>query len=195
MVQNIVFITGNENKLKEVKMLLAPGESEAPVFELTNANIDLPEMQSGSLEEIARIKVSEALKHLPEGQAVFVEDTALCFDEYNGLPGAYIKWFLKSMGPEKIVRMLDGFENKGAEAVTTVAYGDSEGKIHIFQGRTKGKIVEPRGPPTFGWDCLFEPIEGSGGTYAEMEKKDKNKISQRSKAFAQLKEYLYTKAA
>ena len=139
-----------------------------------------------------RDRVSEAMKHLPRGQAVFVEDTALCFDEYNGLPGAYIKWFLKNMGPDKIVHMLDGFENKGAEAITTVAYGDSEGNIHIFKGVTKGKIVPPRGSRNFGWDCLFEPAEGSGATYAEMEKADKNKISQRSKAFMQLKEYLYS---
>ncbi|SCV02165.1 LANO_0F15654g1_1 [Lachancea nothofagi CBS 11611] len=190
MVLKIVFVTGNANKLKEVKMLLAPNTGEEPAFDLTNTDIDLDELQSSSLEDIARHKVAQAISTLPKGVAVFVEDTALCFNALNGLPGAYIKWFLKSVGPEGIVRMLEGFDNKGAEAVTTVAYADAEGQIHMFQGRTQGKIVSPRGSRDFGWDCCFEPTEGGGSTYAEMAKSDKNKISQRSKAFALLKQYL-----
>ena len=33
----------------------------------------------------------------------------------------------------------------------------------IFQGITQGKIVMPRGPATFGWDAIFEPVEGPEG--------------------------------
>ncbi|SCU99280.1 LADA_0H18712g1_1 [Lachancea dasiensis] len=191
MVQQIVFVTGNANKLKEVKMLLAPEVGQEARFELINTDIDLDEVQSSSLEEIARHKVAQAKTVLPEGTAVFVEDTALCFEGYNGLPGAYVKWFLKKVGPEGLVRMLEGFENKGAEAVTTVAYSDAEGEIHIFQGKTSGKIVSPRGSRDFGWDCIFEPVECANKTYAEMEKADKNKISQRSRAFALLQKHLH----
>ncbi|SCU86806.1 LAFA_0E03158g1_1 [Lachancea sp. 'fantastica'] len=190
MAPTIVFVTGNANKLKEVKMLLAPSRGQEPVFELTNTDIDLDELQDSSLENIARHKVSQAQAELPKGTAVFVEDTALCFDSYNGLPGAYVKWFLKSVGPEGLVRMLAGFENKKAEAVTTVAFADFDGHIHVFQGKTRGKIVDPRGSRDFGWDCIFEPEEGSGKTYAEMEKTGKNQISQRSRAFALLSKHL-----
>ncbi|SCU86026.1 LAME_0D04192g1_1 [Lachancea meyersii CBS 8951] len=190
MVPTIVFVTGNANKLKEVKMLLAPQAGKEPTFELTNTDIDLDELQNSSLEEIARHKVSQAQSVLPKGTAVFVEDTALCFDAFNGLPGAYVKWFLKSVGPEGLVRMLEGFETKKAEAVTTVAFADFEGQVHIFQGKTRGKIVQPRGSRDFGWDCIFEPEEGAGKTYAEMEKVDKNQISQRSRAFALLSKCL-----
>ena len=42
--------------------------------------------------------------------------------------------------------------------------------------------MNARGPTTFGWDPVFEPDEGSGKTYAEMQKKDKNKISHRYRA-------------
>jgi inosine triphosphate pyrophosphatase len=34
----------------------------------------------------------------------------------------------------------------------------------LFEGRTEGKLVPKRGPPNFGWDCLFEP-HGTGMTY------------------------------
>ncbi|CEP63155.1 nucleoside triphosphate pyrophosphohydrolase HAM1 LALA0_S07e03642g [Lachancea lanzarotensis] len=190
MASKIVFVTGNVNKLKEVRMLLAPAEGQVPAFELTNIDFDLDELQDSSLENIARHKVSQAQEKLAKGTAVFVEDTALCFDSYNGLPGAYVKWFLKSVGPEGLVRMLAGFDNKKAEAVTTVAFADSNGQIHVFQGKTQGKVVDPRGSREFGWDCIFEPEEGAGKTYAEMEKKDKNQISQRSRAFALLSKHL-----
>lgn len=63
----------------------------------------------------------------------------------------------------------------------------------MFQGKTLGKIVEPRGSRDFGWDPCFQP-EGYDKTYAEMPKEEKNKISHRSKALDKLKTYFYQKA-
>lgn len=31
---------------------------------------------------------------------VLIEDTALCFKALNGMPGPFIKWFLKAVGPD-----------------------------------------------------------------------------------------------
>lgn len=191
MTRDIVFVTGNQNKLKEVQAILAPNDGTSAPFTLVNEPLDLDELQDSSLETIALAKCSQAVKRLGNGVPVFVEDTALRFDEYNGLPGAYIKWFVKSLGLEKVVKMLDGFENKGAEAVTTIAYADEKGGLHVFQGITKGKIVPSRGPTNFGWDSIFEPEGGNGQTYAEMPKPEKNKISQRGRAFTKFKEFLY----
>lgn len=186
----IVFVTGNQNKLNEVRLILG---GDATPFQLTNEPLDLEEIQGHDLQEIAEAKLKQAVDQLGPGRPVFVEDTALCFDEFNGLPGAYIKWFVKSMGLEKVVKMLDGFENKGAYAVTTIAYADSQGKHHFFQGKTHGTIVPSRGHRNFGWDSIFQPDEAPNGeTYAEMEKADKNKISQRGRAFDQLKKHLYS---
>lgn len=195
VAKEIIFITGNENKLKEVQMILAPDASQTNAsFELVNRALDLDEVQGASLEEIALHKCKQAASIVGPGRAVFVEDTALCFEEFNGLPGAYIKWFVKSMGLAKIVKMLEPFENKSAEAVTTVAYADGQGNFHTFQGRTKGTIVDSRGPTTFGWDSIFQPLEAQGPTYAEMDKKAKNQISQRGRAFAKFKDHLIDEA-
>ena len=59
-------------------------------------DLDLPEYQ-GTPEEVARTKCEEAAKHI-QGP-VLVEDTSLCFNALGGMPGPYIKWFLKSCGP------------------------------------------------------------------------------------------------
>ena len=187
---DLVFVTGNANKLKEVQRLL----SNVTKYEVTNQNLDLEEIQESSLEEIARKKIIQAMAALPKGQRIVVEDTALGFDALNGLPGAYIKWFLKRMSLDEIVKMLEPFEKKTAEAITTVAYSDENGDIKIFQGIIKGNIVKPRGDLGFGWDAIFEPLVEEGNkdelTYGEMTKEFKNTLSHRGKAFQLFEEYL-----
>ena len=78
--------------------------------------------------------------------------------------------------------------------------GGDDKEVHVFDGRTNGTIVQPRGPLDFGWDPVFECAEGvegvtSGVTYAEMDKADKNKVSHRAKAFEQLKAFMASKKA
>ena len=90
--------------------------------------------------------------------------------------------------------MLKGFEDKSAYALCTFAYstGNPGEKVQLFQGRTEGHIVEPRGPRTFGWDPCFQPA-GYKQTYAEMEKELKNSISHRGKALEALRNGLMGK--
>jgi inosine triphosphate pyrophosphatase len=106
-----------------------------------------------------------------------------------------VKWFLDSCGHAGLNSMLDGFPDKSGYAQTVVAYTTGPDQIvHVFDGRTEGTIVQPRGSLDFGWDPIFEPsrAEENPGrlTYAEMKKSDKNEISHRSKAFRQLKVFL-----
>ncbi|CCE65993.1 hypothetical protein TPHA_0O00210 [Tetrapisispora phaffii CBS 4417] len=183
--QEIIFVTGNANKLKEVQQIL----KDAPCT-LTNVALDLDELQGSSLEAVATAKLKQAVVQAGSGKAIFVEDTALSFTAFNGLPGAYIKWFVQSMGLAKIVQMLDAFEDKSAQAITTIAYADAEGQTHVFKGITDGTIVASRGPTDFGWDSIFEPYDSHGKTYAEMDKPSKNKISHRGKAFEAFKSFL-----
>ena len=62
------------------------------------------------------------LSSLQVGGAVMVEDTSLCFNAYGGLPGPYIKWFLKNLGHDGLNRMLAGFDDKTAYAQCIFAY-------------------------------------------------------------------------
>jgi inosine triphosphate pyrophosphatase len=63
---------------------------------MVNQDIDLPEFQ-GEPDEICSAKCREAAKHV--NGPVLVEDTCLCFNALGGMPGPYIKWFLKAVGP------------------------------------------------------------------------------------------------
>jgi inosine triphosphate pyrophosphatase len=187
----ITFVTGNQKKLEEVKRILLNKSGEAGdslSFSLTNAEINLPELQGDPIT-IAKKKCELAAREM--NGAVITEDTSLCFSALNELPGPYIKRFLDKCGHVGLNKMIEGFEDKSAYASTVVAFcAGPNKKIFLFEGRTEGQIVMPRGKLDFGWDPVFEPIESNGKTYAEMSKDEKDSISHRSRAFAKLREYL-----
>ncbi|EXM07691.1 Ham1 family protein [Fusarium odoratissimum NRRL 54006] len=159
------FITGNANKLREVKAILEPE------IEVLSKSIDLEEVQ-GTLEEVTESKCRRAAdlvrnyliyptnavkkmnvlnNKIQVKGPVLVEDTALCYNALSGLPGAYIKWFMTSIGHQGLNNLLAAYTDKSAEAVCTFGYCAGPGeKVILFQGRCPGKIVPPRGPPDFG---------------------------------------------
>lgn len=183
MARPIVFVTGNIKKAEEFVAIL--GKSFPHMVE--SRKIDLPEYQ-GEINDICINKCKEAAR-IVKGP-VLIEDTCLCFNAMGGLPGPYIKWFLEKIGPDGLYQMLTGWEDKSAYAVCTFAYspGGENDSILLFQGKTEGHIVSPRGTREFGWDPCFQPL-GYDKTYAELPKEEKNKISHRSKALQEFKKH------
>ncbi|KAJ7588573.1 inosine triphosphate pyrophosphatase-like protein [Mycena floridula] len=187
MSKPLVFVTGNANKLKEVKAILSDGTKP---IEIESQSVDIPEIQ-GSTQQVAIAKCRAAAELI--GGPCITEDTALCFEALNGLPGPYIKHFLDALGHEGLNNLLVGFPTKAAWAVCTFAYSAGPGTEPIlFEGRTDGMLVPRRGPTDFGWDAAFEP-EGTGLTYAEMPKEQKNKISHRYRALEKLRVFIQEK--
>ncbi|KAI1795020.1 Maf/Ham1 [Ganoderma leucocontextum] len=180
----ITFVTGNAGKLREVRQILG-----AANIEVDSQELDIPEVQ-GSTQEVAIAKCRRAAELL--GRPCITEDTALCFKALNGLPGPYIKYFLKELGHDGLNKLLVGFDTTAAWALCTFAYSAGPGhEPTLFEGRTDGKIVPARGPSSFGWDPCFEP-DDTGKTYAEMHCEQKNKISHRGRALEKLQQYLRT---
>ncbi|MCJ1337436.1 nucleoside triphosphate pyrophosphohydrolase ham1 [Bachmanniomyces sp. S44760] len=212
---NIHFITGNKSKLAEVEAILED------VVSLTSQSLELVEIQ-GTIEEISADKCRRAailvtnacyfiialeFNIIQVNGPVLVEDTCLCFEALQGLPGPYVKWFFQALGHEGLNNLLLAYEDKSAQAVCTFAYSKGPGfEPLIFQGRTLGKIVPARGTTNFGnlkfpsaslgnrlltiesgWDPIFEY---QGSTYAEMDKAEKNEISHRFKALQKFKLWL-----
>ena len=148
--KSITFVTGNVKKLEEVIAILG---NQFP-HDLTNKKIDLPEFQ-GSPQEVCREKAREAFRKIQA--PVLVEDTCLCFNAHGGLPGPYIKWYLDKLGVDGLPRLLADFEDKTGYALCTFGYCDSEdGEVLIFEGKTDGTIVSPKGSRDFGWDPVFQ---------------------------------------
>ncbi len=199
----VTFVTGNKNKLAEVQAILAdvlPNlKSQAldckcsnyPFIHFLFWFLLVPEYQ-GEPEEIAKEKVKLAAQQI--NGPVLTEDTSLCYNALHGLPGPYIKWFLEKLGHDGLNKLLAGYTDKTAYAQCIFAFcaGPTSEPI-VFDGRCPGRIVPARGPNTFGWDPIFQPdnAQGTPGTqtFAEMDKKEKNQISHRSRSLQLVKDY------
>jgi inosine triphosphate pyrophosphatase len=149
--------------------------------------MEIPEYQ-GEPEEIVKEKLIFALDKVKG--LLIVEDTSLCFNALNGMPGPYIKSFLSKLGPSGLNKMLGAYDDKTAYAqcIFGLAKNKSDG-MKLFIGKTHGNIVSPKGPQNFGWDPIFQP-NGFNKTYAELEPTEKNAISHRYKALKSLIDWL-----
>lgn len=177
--REIVFVTSNMNKLRECAAVLRE-------FNVVNHKIDIPEFQ-GEPEFVLMEKAEFAAKRLKE--PCFVDDTSLCFEAWNGLPGPYIKDFLAKIGVDRIPLLLSGFNNKRATMICYIGYCEPGKKPVAFHGVTEGKIVKPREDRNFGFDPIFQP-NGSKKTQAEMAWDEKKKVSARTKALKKMSKYL-----
>jgi non-canonical purine NTP pyrophosphatase (RdgB/HAM1 family) len=179
---SIVVVTGNKGKVAEISAIL--GRT------LDNKNLDILDIQSLDVEEVARAKAQEAFKTIQ--RPVIVDDTGMSIDSLGGLPGALVAWFLDKLGPAGILKQMEGVDDRSASVSTAIGYADEDG-VHVFLGVVRGSISERMaGENGFGYDPIFIP-EGQNRTYAEMTSDEKNKVSMRQIALKKLANFLDTK--
>lgn len=173
------FATGSKDKLKEVNAILG--------YDLEQIDLDLLEPQGIDVREVVCEKAKDG--YMRCGKPVLVEDTGLHFEAWNGLPGALVKWFLKSVGNKGIIEMFGDEKNRKAKAVTAVGFYDGK-DCHVFTGEVSGKVpTRAREGKGFGWDPVFVTDEHDK-TFGEMDLALKNSVSMRALALENLKDFL-----
>lgn len=174
-LERAVLVTGNLDKLAEAIRICG--------FSLRHEEIDLPEIQSSDLEEVAREKALGAWRRLQ--QPVIIDETSLELDALNGFPGPLVKFMLDAVGPEGIAGTAAALADSGASAVCLLVHYD--GRDMVFgRGRSEGRLVLPaRGAGGFGFDTVFEP-EGELLTFAELGDTGKDEIGHRGRAWRAL---------
>lgn len=189
----IVFATNNMNKLAEVREMLG---SSVEVLSLADigCSVDIPETGQ-TLEENALIKARYVFDtyHLP----CFADDTGLEIEALNGAPGVYSARYGGGKGHnseaniQRVMREMKGKLNRHARFRTVIALIEEGGvEPRLFEGIVNGAITTKRsGDEGFGYDPIFRP-DGYNNTFAKMGNEQKNKISHRARAIAQLVEYL-----
>ena len=181
---SVTYVSGNLGKINEFKRL---NGLENKYYKYLN--IDLVEIQ-GTAEEIAIAKCKEAYNNNIYGNGVLIEDSSLYFDTLNGLPGPYIKDFMKKLDLTSLAKLGNGIT---AQSKCIYAYLDAAlVEPMLFTGITKGKIVYPRNVvDSFGWDSIFEiPFKDSYKTYSELSLEEKDSCSDRSKAFKKYNNFM-----
>lgn len=173
------FATSNPGKLREATAILG--------VPLTQIALDLPEIQALAVEEVVRDKARVAYQLA--GQPVLVDDTGFALTAWNGLPGALVRWFVETVGPNGICQMLAGATTRAVVVTTAVAFYDGH-EVVLGSGTLTGVVPPaPRGSGGFGWDALFLP-DGHTKTFAEMTDDEKNAVSPRRLALEQLRPHL-----
>lgn len=178
-MKSLTFITGNPEKAAQLSRHLD--------YEVEHRKLDVHEIQSLDLEEVAIYKAQEAYKLM--GSPVLVEDTSLTFNALGSLPGPLIKWFLTALGNVGLSKILNTYEDRSAIAEVCFALCDESG-VKVFKGETEGTVAkEPKGEKGFGWDPIFIP-KGSEKTWGEMDAEEQKETSMRRIALQKLQVYL-----
>ncbi|NBK93744.1 XTP/dITP diphosphatase [bacterium 1XD21-13] len=194
MADKIIFATGNEGKMKEIRLILA--DLGAEILSLKEAGIDPDIQEDGeTFEENAVIKARAVMKET--GALVLADDSGLEIDYLNGEPGVYSARY---MGEETSYRIknrnllerLKGVpeEKRTARFVCVIAAALPDGRVLTARGTIEGIIgYEERGEGGFGYDPIFFLPE-YGCSTAELTMEKKNELSHRGKALRAMKEEL-----
>lgn len=192
MKKELVFITSNKHKVKEIRAL---ANSESKDITIAHLDYDYPEFQLDEIETVAEESANYIRRYKPikEEKPFFIEDSGLTIPALNGFPGPFSAFAFNKIGNFGILKLM--VDKKGEERratfKTVVAFCESKEKAPIlFVGTSEGRIAKAaRGEGGFGYDPIFE-LEGANKTFAEMSTEEKNVVSHRGRAFRKLLDYI-----
>ena len=193
-MKRLIFATGNQDKMREIREILAGDDVE--VLSLKDLDLDVDIVEDGStFEENAAIKAKTICKMT--GEIVLADDSGLEIDYLNKEPGIYSARYMgeHTSYVEKnanLIGRLEGVpdEKRTARFVCAIAAAFPDGIVRIVRGTMEGRIgYEAKGENGFGYDPIFYLPE-YGCTSAELSREEKNRISHRGKALRAMKEEL-----
>ena len=194
MGHRIIFATGNEGKMREVRAILA--DLGLPVLSMKEAGADPVIVEDGkTFGENAQIK-AQAVWNCT-GDIVLADDSGLVVDYIGGEPGIYSARYMGEdtsyvIKNQNIIDRLKDAKGKerSARFVCNIAAVLPDGRVLHAEETMEGLIAErPAGTGGFGYDpILYLPEYGM--TSAEITMEEKNKISHRGKALEAIKRVL-----
>jgi XTP/dITP diphosphohydrolase len=191
----LVLASGNPGKLREIGALLAPLSIEV-----------LPQAQLGigEAEEPHHTFLENALakaRHASRAACLpaLADDSGLCVEALGGEPGVHSAYYAGREGSreerdarnnDKLLSLLQDFRAAYYACILVLVRHANDPLPIVAEGIWRGEIaVQPRGANGFGYDPLFL-LPGLGRTAAELEPREKNRISHRGQALARLLELL-----
>lgn len=194
MKHRIIFATGNEGKMREVRQIL--GDLGCEILSMKEAEA-APEIEENgtTFAENAEIKARAVWECT--GDIVLADDSGLVVDYIGGEPGVYSARYMGEdtayeVKNQAIVDRLAKArgEERSARFVCNIAAVMPNGRLIHTEATMEGQIAEkPAGNGGFGYDpILYLPQYGK--TSAELTMEEKNRISHRGKALEAMKEEL-----
>lgn len=188
----IVFATGNENKMKEIRMILA--DLGMPILSMKEAGINVDVVEDGTtFEENALIKAKEISKYV-DNCIVLADDSGLEIDYLNKEPGIYSARYMGEdtsydIKNQNLIDRLAGVpdEKRTARFVCAIAAAFPDGTSEVVRGTMEGIIgYKIAGENGFGYDPIFFLPE-YGCTSAEISPEKKNELSHRGEGLRKIR--------
>ena len=198
MEEKIIFATGNENKMKEIRMILS--DLGMPILSMKEAGVYADVVEDGTtFEENALIKATEIAKHV-HNCIVLADDSGLEIDYLSKEPGIYSARYAGEdtsydIKNHLLLSRLEGVpdEQRTARFVCAVAAVFPDGETEVVRGTIEGRIgYEIVGEHGFGYDPIFYLPEYACTT-AELEPEKKNELSHRGKALRMMRKIIEKK--
>ena len=196
-MKRLVLASGNPGKLAEIRALLAPLGLE--VLDQASLGVGEAEEPHDTFLENALVKARHASR--VTGLPALADDSGLCVHALGGAPGVQSAYYAGTEGDRatrdpannaKLLKALEGVADRRAHYVCVlvlVRHPDDPQPI-VVEGEWHGEIARAeRGAGGFGYDPLFL-VPGTGRTSAELGAEEKNRLSHRGAALAQLVERL-----
>jgi XTP/dITP diphosphohydrolase len=187
-----VLATRNQKKLAELCRILAASRVDVSVTGLSEYP-DMPEVAEtgATFTENALLKARAVVAHT--GRPAVAEDSGLCVDALNGMPGVLSARWAGTHGDDDanlrlvLAQLADVPPGRrGAHFACVAALVLPSGRDHVTEGTVSGRIIgAPRGTNGFGYDPIFVPAS-SELTTAEMSPEAKDAISHRGRALRAL---------
>jgi len=191
--------SGNRHKAEEMQRLAdeTPASRGRGVRVVPAAKMPAVEEDTGTFTGNARKKAVALQATLPPDAWVLADDSGVCVDALDGAPGVESAYYAGPQGDaaanlRKLAEVMRDVPEgrRAARFVCVLLLRGPGGAEQVFEGRCEGVLArEPRGGKGFGYDPLFVP-EGFACTYAELSESEKNAISHRGRAWAQLARWL-----
>ncbi|MCR5688254.1 MAG: XTP/dITP diphosphatase [Lachnospiraceae bacterium] len=190
----VVFATGNENKLKEIRQITEGMDIEIVSMKDAGFYADVEETGT-TFEENAFLKASAIAKK--SGLPTLADDSGLEIDYLGKEPGIYSSRYMGEDTPypvknAELLRRMEGVadEDRTARFVCAVCYVRPDGTSETVRATMEGIVAHaPAGANGFGYDPIFY-LPDRGCTSAELPSEEKNAISHRGKALRMMREIL-----
>ena len=184
----LVIASNNKHKVSEIKQILS-GKFDR-IYSLAELGINVdPEETAPDFLGNARIKARSISAYTDK--AVVADDSGLEVVALGGAPGVFSARYAgepasDEKNNDKLLREMRDISDRSARFVTTMVLLFPSGKEIVGVGEVKGEILsERRGANGFGYDPLFYSCE-LGKTFGEASVEEKNGVSHRARALAEL---------
>ena len=184
--------TNNKHKIKEFSEIFENTGIE--LVSPSSLGLHVEVVEDGDTFAENALKKAQGFRDA-SGMASVADDSGLVVYELGGAPGVYSARYggegLDDKGRTALLlENMKEINDRRAAFVCSIALVTTDGRVITAEGRCEGKICySPSGENGFGYDPVFVP-DGFDRTFAELSADEKNLISHRGRALAELQKKL-----